>query len=254
MAKAKKVDANVQTWKIKKWVQIVSDKIFEKAVLGETPINDAKEAIGRIISVNMMTLTGDMKKQHISLTYKITDSRDNKLIATPIGYEISPSYIKRVVRKGKDRIDFSFLAKTKDEKVVVVKCVMIPRAIVHQSVRSLLKRVLAYETNEMASKGDFYQLLYDTTSFRFHNRVKAMLNRVYPLKNLEVRYLKIDDKIDPATVKNLPFKGLRGLQEKLKKSREEAMMRKQRAMERTTSQDEQSGEDTGSEEQQTSEQ
>jgi small subunit ribosomal protein S3Ae len=221
MAKAKKADSSVQSWKKKKWIPIFSEKVFENNQMGETPIDDGNKAVGKTTKINMMSIGGDMKKQHISLTYRIHSFKEGKLYALPIGYEISNSYLKRIVRRGRDRIDYSFAVKTKDDKYVELKCTLITRNLVYNSVKTIIKKALEYETKDFASKTEFYKFFIEITNYKFHNRVKAMLSKVYPLRQIEIKSLKINEKGDLSKIKNPPFRGLKRLQEKYKTIKEE---------------------------------
>ena len=55
----------------KNWYQIVAPEGFNGAMLGESPVSDVEELKGRTLSVNLMTLTNDMKHQSVNLSFKI---------------------------------------------------------------------------------------------------------------------------------------------------------------------------------------
>ncbi|MBT4541199.1 hypothetical protein HOC35_06835 [Candidatus Woesearchaeota archaeon] len=232
MAKAKKADTSVQSWRKKKWIPIFSEKVFENSQLGETPIDDGEKAVGKLTKVNMMSVSGDMKKQHLHLVYRIHTYKEGKLYALPIGYEISKAYLKRIVRRGRDRIDYSFSVKTKDEKVVDLKCTIITRNLTYKSVKSIMKKAFEYETKELAAKSEFYKFFIEVTNYRFHNRIKAMLSKVYPLRQIEIKSLRINEKKDINSIKNPPFRGLKRLQEKYKKIKEGEIVRPPRRPQR----------------------
>ena len=227
MAKAKKTDSSVQSWKKKKWVPILSEKVYDNAVLGETPVEDPTKVIGRSTKVNMMSVSGDMKKQNVSILYKIHNHKENKFYAVPIGYKTSPAYIKRLVRRGRDRIDTSFLVKTKDDVVARVKVILLTKALVYRSSRSQLKKLLEYESGEHSKKLDFYQFFNDILNNRYQNKTRSILSKVYPLRTFLVKEVNIEAKVDPKDVSTTPFKGLKKIQEKHKKSMEKKQQRRE---------------------------
>ena len=61
-----KVKARATKTKAKKkhWLKIYSAKPFNEQVIGETHVADSNNAIGKPVIVNLMTLTGDIKKQN----------------------------------------------------------------------------------------------------------------------------------------------------------------------------------------------
>ena len=220
MAKAKKQDTGVQSWRKKKWIPIISEKIFHNAALGETPVAEAEKAVGKLTTSNMMTLTGEMRGQHISVVYKINSLREGKLFAHPVGYKISSAYIKRNVRRGRNRIDDSFLVKTKDDKVIRIKTMLITRFLIPRALRSVLKKVLIYETSEISTKGDFYFFFNEVLRFRYQNKIKAMLSKAYPLRQVEVKAMEMDEKVDPKDVVIPITKEIKLLQMKYKAQKE----------------------------------
>lgn len=220
VVKKSKVESSIQTWKKKNWYPIISEKLFENNVLGETPLEEWKKVSGRIINVNMMTITGEMKRQHINIIYKITNFKDKKLYATPMGYKISSAYLKRIVRRGRNRIDDSFLVKTSDNKVMRIKTIAVTRSLTKRSLRSKLKRILIYETAELAKTVDFYRFLEEVLRYRYQLTIGGMLNKIRPIKQVEVKLLELTE-IEPKDVPNYSFKDIRELQEKYRKPREE---------------------------------
>ncbi|MBI4453445.1 hypothetical protein HY636_02270 [Candidatus Woesearchaeota archaeon] len=231
--KKSKVESSIQTWKKKNWYPIVSEKIFENNVLGETPLEEWKKVNGRIINVNMMTITGEMKRQHINIIYKITNFKDKKLYATPMGYKISSAYLKRIVRRGRNRIDDSFLVKTIDNKVMRIKTIAVTRTLTKRSLRSKLKRILIYETAELAKTVDFFRFLEEVLRYRYQLTIGGMLNKIRPIKQVEVKLLELVD-IDPKLIPNYSFKDIRELQERYRKPREERQEERPRVQEQKT--------------------
>ena len=47
VVKKSKVESSIQTWKKKNWYPIISEKLFENNVLGETPLEDRKSVVGK---------------------------------------------------------------------------------------------------------------------------------------------------------------------------------------------------------------
>ena len=57
--------------KKKRWCQIIGPKIFRDTILGETAVIDPNMLINRALTVNLMTLTNDIKKQNINVSFLI---------------------------------------------------------------------------------------------------------------------------------------------------------------------------------------
>ncbi len=112
--------------KKKKWIQVLAPKSFRNEVIGEVYAFEAQSLIGRVVTVNLMSLTGDMKKQNTNLKFVINAVEGGKAITELDGYHLIPASIRRLVRRGKKRIDISFTCLTSDKKKVRMKSLFIP--------------------------------------------------------------------------------------------------------------------------------
>jgi|TARA_B100001964_G_scaffold214836_1_gene252728 ribosomal protein S3AE len=66
VSKAKSADMKI---KKKRWISIVSP-MFNDQPIGDTNVFDIKNALGKNLKINLMTLMGDPRKQNIDLLFK----------------------------------------------------------------------------------------------------------------------------------------------------------------------------------------
>jgi len=191
LAKEKK-DTTQQSWKKKTWYQIYSRKSFNEVLVGESLAADPTELIGKTLGVNLMTLSGDIKKQHVTVTFKIAEFKDNKLYADPIALKTSHSAIKRQVRRGRDRLDDSFSVQTKDGVTLRVKPLMITKTNTNNSVLKLVRKACNQALTAYVKKADVETVFKDAITFRIHSAVRGAVNKIYPLRSYELKYLGLD--------------------------------------------------------------
>ena len=98
----------------KKWYEILASKHFHNFAIGECVAYEDKNLFGKVVNVNLGNLTRDAKLQNVRIKFKINEIKDGKAYTEVKGYELATSYIKRIVRVGRSRIDDSFLVSTKD--------------------------------------------------------------------------------------------------------------------------------------------
>src|SRR3989339_814793 len=55
--------------KRKKWINVIAPKLFNNEIMGEIPVTEPKSLVGRCISVSLMGLIGDMKKQGTNVKF-----------------------------------------------------------------------------------------------------------------------------------------------------------------------------------------
>lgn len=204
----KKKETTIQKWRLKKWYLVVSDKIFIGAELGNVPAMEQSKLIGKKMLVNMMTLTGDPKRQSRNIEYKIVAFKDNKAIAEPTAYYISAPHIRKMVRKSKDQIDLSFKCLTKENIVVTVKPFFVTKDYTYKSVRRRLRKDAHGFIAAYAKKRDYFGLFNDIVSFKLQSNLKAVINQIFPLKSCEIRQFKLEENEDPAKIVLPVYKGL----------------------------------------------
>ncbi len=168
--------------KKKEWVPLYAPETLKRAFLGDTLIKEDKEIEGKNITLNMATAVGDMKKQHLELTFKVVSFVDNKGHTEITGTSLTSSYVKRMVRKGKTKVEDSFLAKTSDNKTLRVKPIIITHSKTTNSIASKM-RVKARELlTELVSKKQASEVFDLVVNNKVQKDLKDKLSKVYPVR------------------------------------------------------------------------
>ncbi|HLD89246.1 MAG TPA: hypothetical protein VI894_03495 [Candidatus Nanoarchaeia archaeon] len=186
--------ANVKATKVKKkkWYTIVAGPSLNDSYLGEVTTAEPLTLVGRPISVNMMEIMRDPKKQHLNMRFKITSVQGEKAVAEPISIEESNSYIKRLVRRKRDKIDSSFVCTTADNKIVRVKYFILTFSNTKNSIRTRLSNSAKDIIIRAVRKTNFEVLMDDIVSYKFQYYLKDQLKKIYPLKTCDIRYFGIE--------------------------------------------------------------
>jgi ribosomal protein S3AE len=190
MAGKKKITIKSKQQKKKRWYNIVASPEFKSVSIGETPALAPENLEGRKFKVNMMTLTRDMKKQSFVITFKVKEVKGNDAITEFMQYEMSGVHVKRVVKKGKDKVDDSFVVKTKDDVNVRVKPLLITRNKVQHSVKTTLRAETKVFIEKVAKEKDFFQFASSVLGTELQKTMKGTLKKVYPLSFVEIRVFK----------------------------------------------------------------
>jgi len=169
--------------------------------IGESYLSDINAAVGRNVTVNLMQLTGDMKSQSASVKFEISGVKDNTLITRICGYEFSPATIKRFVRRRMTRIDLSLMTNTKDNITVRIKPFLLTREKVSRSVEYALRAKLKKELIDLIKKTSYEELFNMVIKHRLQKELKTNLNKIYPIKNLQIRVLEKLASIQPTVGK-----------------------------------------------------
>jgi len=109
----------------KQWYQIVAPEMFRGKSLGEVILFKPESFLGKTFSVNLMNVVSDVRKQNINIFFEASGLKEGRINTKVVGYEMMPSSVKRLVRRGKNKIDLSFVCRTSDGTHVRIKPILI---------------------------------------------------------------------------------------------------------------------------------
>lgn len=194
MAKVKK-KAKIKKVRKKKWVQIIAPKMFNEVMIGEIPTLDVNSLPGKLVSVNMMSLTRDPKQQGVNIKFMLDSLMEGDKISTIMtGYEIIPAAVKRMVRRRKSRIDDSFALKTSDGVKVRIKPFILTRTKTNKSTNNALIKATREHFIRAVTKSRYEQFLKDFVAKKIQRGLYEKLNKFHPIIICEVRIMKVENR------------------------------------------------------------
>ena len=176
--------------KKKKWFGIISGPEFNNVEIGETLANENASIIGRTIGINLANITQDPKSQNIKVKFRIKEVKDNEAYSELISYQMLSTYVKRVIRPGKEKVDDSFKYATKDDVKVAIKTLILTKAKTKYSILSNMRNKSHEYLQDYCKKNDYKTLITDLVSHNLQKDLKNFLKKVYPLSICEVRMME----------------------------------------------------------------
>lgn len=182
-----------QTTKVKKKHQlaVLAPTFLHNKSIGNLPIEDPSTAVGRKFYTNLMPLTGDFKKQIIDVGLEIDKLVGEKAQTRMWAFRIKPTFIKRVVRKKRDRVDLVIDAGTKDGQLVRVKLLFVTNANTYNSVKNHLRSFSTQFVKQFLASKTVEDFTQDIIEFRMQAELRNNLHKIYPLKACLVRSFKV---------------------------------------------------------------
>lgn len=178
--------------KKKHWFPILASLEFNNQEIGECYLDDASLLKGRKISVNLMNLTKDPKKQNNKIVFLVNEVKENKGLTQITAYETMPSHIKRVSKKAHSKVEDSFLIVTKDEKKIRIKPLITFKnkvsAPLRTKIRSKSREIIARIAKELTHK----ELIKSILANNLANDVKKEIKIFVPINSILFKsvYLK----------------------------------------------------------------
>lgn len=179
----------------KKWIEILAPKVFNQQSVGETYVFDIREAIGKPVTINLMALTKSHRKQGTNVMFKITGQHEGKLTTDFMGIRIMPPVVRRMVRRGKEKIEDSFICSTSDGKKVRIKPIVVTRSKSKGSVTSALRKAAKMFLARTIAKTSYDTLVELIVDSKLQKGMYETLSKIYPVSVCEIRWFSlIEDK------------------------------------------------------------
>ncbi len=176
----------------KTWFNIVSPQEFGNSIVGETLVSEPQQLVGRNVQVNLMNMLNDPKKQNIQLTFKIKSVREKNAVTEITKYELLPSYLKRIMRKGKEKIEDSFVTETKENVKIRIKSVMITKAKTQKSKLALVRKTAREFLTERSKAQSVSEVINDAITTKLQRELRERVKKIYPLAVCEFKMIMLE--------------------------------------------------------------
>ena len=173
-------------WKRKKWFKIFSPTLFEKREIGETPAEKVEQVIGRVVKVNARVLSGQLKKSHIDLLFKVKEVQGLNAETETAGMAVKPETLRRIVRRRNSKIDIVQDVKTKDGKKARVKTTIVCLRKIERRKETIIRHEIRERVEKEALEKSFEEFVYDVTFGNFPNSLFDLVKKIAGIKRIEV--------------------------------------------------------------------
>lgn len=175
--------------KPKKWYSILAPQEFKQIEIGETLTSSPNSLLGKTLKINLMQLTNDIKKQNVNITFKIIQIKDDKAFTEIKKYELLQMAVRRIISKEKNKLDSSFLCKTKDNIAIRLKPLLITKSKTKKSILSTLQNQTKKFLTENISKLSYSELIIYLINYKLQTQLKEHLKKIYPVSLFQIRCL-----------------------------------------------------------------
>lgn len=178
--------------KKKKWFPVVAPQLLGGRVLGETILSDSSAMKGRLMTMNLMNITGDPKRQNTNIQLRIRDVKDGQGQTEIVKFERITSFMKRLVRRGRNKIDDSFIVKTGDGKRARVKTITITNSYAPKSVGTSLRQETRKLLKDFISKHKFEQSVDEFLKNSVQKDIRNKIKKIVPVRTFDIRVFKLE--------------------------------------------------------------
>ncbi len=181
----------VDKWKKKTWFTIIAPKEFDRKEIGTTVSEKPQSVMGRVIEISARNLSGDIKKSHISLIFKVNDVKGNKANTFALGHEIKDSYLRKFVRRRNTKVDLVKYVESKDKAKVKVKLMVLTGNKLEQAKKTAIRKIMAEKIESAAKALDSQSLVSELVFGNLTQKVFNEAKKVALTKRVEVTKSRI---------------------------------------------------------------
>ncbi|MCS7110359.1 MAG: 30S ribosomal protein S3ae [Candidatus Caldarchaeum sp.] len=165
--------------KPKKTYETYSPVYFGGRWLGSTMADDPSKLIGRVLRTSLYALTDDFSKQYMQLKFRIVEVKDSVCNTIFYGHEYGREYLRSLVKRGTNKIEYIFDVKTKDGFVIRVYPVVFTVSRISTAKRKAIRKIMKQVLDEAASNLTHDQLAQELvigkTASDIYNLVKKIV-------------------------------------------------------------------------------
>lgn len=212
----------------KKWFPVIAPGLFREQVIGEIHLYESSAMKGRSMNVNMMNLTGNPRNQQINVLLRITDVKEGKGLTEVLGYEMMPSGVRRIVRRGRTKVGDSVVVATSDNKKVRIKPLLVTNTNANKSAAKSIRLGVRNALASFVSKLTYDQLVEEIMTFKLQKYLGNNAAKIAPIRSSEIRAFKL---VEKEGVRVLKPKKIEEPEKKDEVKKEEAPPKKEEAKE-----------------------
>ncbi|MEK6958654.1 MAG: hypothetical protein AABW59_01270 [archaeon] len=174
----------VDKWKKKKWYTILSSRIFDKKVLGETPVEKPKNLINRTMKVTLDVLTGQRMKRDYMLTFKVFDVQGQTASTKISEFAVNRGSLGRTVRRRNSKVAIvGTIPSIGGEAKSTIMAITDRKAT--QSQEAAIRKMIHEEYASLKGK-DFEELVQILLGQEFSNEIFKKASKICRVKKVIV--------------------------------------------------------------------
>ena len=237
MAK-KKVQARTKVKK-KTWVPIHAPASFNNILLGESHVTEKEQVLTKSVTSNLMIVADDPRKQSYTVRFDVTDLKDGKANTQVISIGMTPSAVKRLIRRHRDKIMDSFVTRIAGDRLIRVKPLIITRNPSSKAAQTEIRLKVKETLRDMYKKMKFDDIVQDVIQVKTQRLLKDICGKTHPIRTADIKELTVlpqDRKLSAEMVAQMEKEAAEEAEkrEQLKAAAQAAMVEKEKAPKKKT--------------------
>ncbi|MGC9210202.1 MAG: 30S ribosomal protein S3ae [Acidilobus sp.] len=183
------------TWKLKKWYDVVAPDVFGKVVIASVPALDPSQMIKRTVEITLYDITGDLTHVNTKLKFQVYKVEGNVAETFVKGVEMMRDYLRSLTRRKSSKIALIYKISTKDGVVVRVTAVTWTqfrcRTSQKRAIRSIMKEVLDSKVPQMSFDEFVRAAVFSDQEGSLAQEMTARVRKLCSIRKVEIAKVKV---------------------------------------------------------------
>lgn len=190
----------------KSWYKVIAPKILGEVEVGEVLAFEPKDLSGKTLTLNLMTVTNNPRNRDYNACFEIVNYEDEKAKTRIVGINMQAFAIKKIVRKGRDKLDDSFVLTTKDGIKLRVKPVIITKNNSSNERKTFLRKLTRLFLLDNLSPMELENVFVKIIDNSLNKDLANFLNQHHPVSRVEIRSISIEKSVKAKTLRKEDIK------------------------------------------------
>ncbi len=187
MAGEKAQKKGKEKWKEKVWYTVEAPPYLGSKEISVALGEDPQSMVNRVIEVPISDLTGNFKKSNEKAIFKIVSCEGTRCKTIFTGHYIGDDYIRRMIRRRKERIDIIKDVKTRDNFTITVKLVIVSDNKLTNTKKTEIRKILSDFIVNRAAESAYSDFVRYIIGDDIYTDMVNITKDTYPLRKIEVR-------------------------------------------------------------------
>ncbi len=181
----------LENWKAKKWLNIYTPELFGKNTIGEMPINDEKNAPGRMIKVSMSWITNNPMHSFMVVGLKINSVNGNAAHTQLKYLEQTFSYLHSFVKRHGSVIYTIDKLTDKNNSGIIIKLIATTNTRITTKKRMAIRKELSNFLKEHVQSTDKETVIKEMVDGSIQKEAIKKVSNITPLTRLEIKRVEL---------------------------------------------------------------
>ncbi|ADL19508.1 30S ribosomal protein S3Ae [Acidilobus saccharovorans 345-15] len=187
--------ATRESWRIKKWYDVVAPESLGGMVIASVPALDPSYLPGRTVEITLYDITGDFTHVNTKLKFQIYGVDGTTAKTFVKGVELMRDYLRSLTRRKSSKIALIHKLTTKDGVTVRVTAVTWTqfrcKSSQKRSIRLLMKEVLESKVPQMTFDDFVKAAVFSDQEGSLAQEITARVRKICSIRKVEIAKVKV---------------------------------------------------------------